>query len=151
MTFACNFRKLESARTLLKHGADAREDQNYPLFRAGLADDQETLLDLLLENGADVNAVGLSFDGTDWGPVVLGACETLAPSALRWFIDNGADVDFFYERANGNVLNCADMLIKDLRPTAGETRGMHAGFVRCWSTDTRNAVHSVDGKRLRTP
>ena len=112
LTFACNFRKLESARTLLRHGADAEEDHNYPLFRAGLFENQEALLDLLLEHGADVNGIGLSFDGTDWGPVILGACETLAVTALLWFIRNGADVDFFFTRANGEIFNCADMLMK---------------------------------------
>lgn len=112
LTFACNYGKLEAARCLIRHGADAAEDHNYPLFRAGLHEGTTALLDLLREYGADVNGVGLSFDGTLWGPIVLGSCETLEPECLEWFVRHGAEVDFFYERTNGEVMNCADMLLK---------------------------------------
>jgi hypothetical protein len=55
-------------------------------MRAALADMRIPMMELLVANGANVNAL--------WAghyPIVCAPCETLAPGALKWLLDHGAD------------------------------------------------------------
>lgn len=78
--------RLEMARWMIEHGSDVHQGGDGPLMRATLSDERLPMAELLLAHGADVNAV--------WNghyPIVLGPCECLAPRALAWLLDHGAD------------------------------------------------------------
>jgi ankyrin repeat protein len=56
-------------------------------LRAALSDENIPTMELLVEHGADVNAV--------WGenyPILLAPLEAYAPRALQWLLDHGADL-----------------------------------------------------------
>jgi ankyrin repeat protein len=56
-------------------------------MRAALGDAGIPMMELLVEHGADVNAV--------WGgsyPIVLAPLEAYAPGSLQWLLDHGADL-----------------------------------------------------------
>ncbi len=79
--------RLAMARWMIENGSDVHQGGDGPLMRAALDDSRIPMMELLVEHGADVNAV--------WGghyPVVLGPCETFAPRALKWLLDRGADL-----------------------------------------------------------
>ena len=79
--------RLEIARWLIEHGSDVHQGGDGPLMRATLSDDRLAMAELLVEHGADVNAL--------WAghyPIVLGPCECLAPRALEWLLERGADL-----------------------------------------------------------
>ena len=44
------------------------------------------MMELLVRNGADVNAVWVGSM-----PVICSPCETVEPGALKWLLDHGAD------------------------------------------------------------
>jgi ankyrin repeat protein len=72
---------------MIENGSDVHQGGDGPLMRAALADERVPMMELLLEYGADVNAL--------WAggyPIVCAPCETLAPKALKWLLDHGADL-----------------------------------------------------------
>jgi len=78
--------RLEMARWMIENGSDVHQGGDGPLMRAALADERLPMMELLLEYGADVNAL--------WDrryPILCAPCETLAPKALKWLLDHGAD------------------------------------------------------------
>jgi hypothetical protein len=78
--------RLEMARWMIAHGSDVHQGGDGPLMRATLNDNRLAMADLLLAHGADVNA--------QWGgyyPIICGPCECLAPQALRWLLEHGAN------------------------------------------------------------
>ena len=78
--------RLEMARWMIEQGSDVHQGGDGPLMRATLSDERLPMAELLVAHGADVNAV--------WNghyPIVLGPCECLAPRALAWLLDQGAD------------------------------------------------------------
>jgi ankyrin repeat protein len=78
--------RLELARWMIENGSGVHQGGDGPLMRAALADMRIPMLELLFAQGADVNAL--------WGghyPIICAPCETLAPRALRWLLDHGAD------------------------------------------------------------
>jgi ankyrin repeat protein len=78
--------RLEMARWMIENGSDVHQGGDGPLMRATLSDDRIPMAELLVQHGADVNAV--------WNghyPIILGPCECLAPAALRWLLEHGAD------------------------------------------------------------
>ena len=77
--------RLEMARWMIENGSDVHQGGDGPLMRASLRE-RIPMLELLVNHGADVNAL---WDGHY--PIVLGPCECLAPGALRWLLENGAD------------------------------------------------------------
>ncbi|MBT4096475.1 MAG: hypothetical protein HOM68_14315 [Gemmatimonadetes bacterium] len=96
--------RLAIVQALIDAGADANEHTGTPLFRASLNDDRIPMMELLVRNGADVNSVW-----KDYGPLLLGPCETLAPQSLAWLIDHGADPN---RTVAGKYFNTAlDMVI----------------------------------------
>ncbi len=80
--------RLAMAQWMIDHGSDIHQGSDGPLMRAALRDDRIPMMELLLRNGADVNA--------EWGgffPIIFAPCETLAPESLQWLIDHGANPD----------------------------------------------------------
>jgi hypothetical protein len=79
-------RRLEMARWMIEHGSDVHQGGDGPLMRASLRDERIPMMELLVSHGADVNAV---WDGHY--PILCGPCECLAPRALRWLLEHGAN------------------------------------------------------------
>jgi ankyrin repeat protein len=79
-------RRLEMVRWMIEHGSDVHQGGDGPLMRAALSDDRIPMMELLVAYGAEVNA---SWHG--FYPILCAPCEALAPGALRWLLDHGAD------------------------------------------------------------
>jgi ankyrin repeat protein len=78
--------RLAIAEYLLQAGADVHEGGDAPLMRAALHDGRIPMMELLVQHGAAVNA--------RWNghyPIIAAPCETLAPRALQWLLEHGAD------------------------------------------------------------
>ncbi len=78
--------RLEMAKWMIENGSDIHQGGDGPLMRASLVDYRIPMMELLVEHGADVNAV--------WNghyPILFAPCETLQPAPLRWLLDHGAD------------------------------------------------------------
>ncbi len=85
--------RLAMAQWLIDHGSDVHQGGDGPLMRAALFDLRIPMMELLVRNGADVNAA--------WNggfPVICAACETVQPAALRWLLDHGGDPYFGPDR-----------------------------------------------------
>jgi ankyrin repeat protein len=94
--------RLAIAQWMIDHGSDVHQGGDGPLMRAALYDHRIPMMDLLVRNGADVNA--------HWNggfPVICASCETVQPRALRWLLDHGASPVF---DAQG-VTNALDYLL----------------------------------------
>jgi ankyrin repeat protein len=78
--------RLAMAQWMIDNGSDVHQGSDGPLMRAALRDDRIPMMELLLRNGANVNAA--------WGgsfPIIFAPCESLAPGSLRWLLDHGAN------------------------------------------------------------
>jgi hypothetical protein len=78
--------RLAMAEWMIDHGSDVHQGGDGPLMRAALRDERVPMMELLVARGADVNAV--------WGgiyPIVFAPCEGVAPKALKWLLDHGAN------------------------------------------------------------
>src|SRR5260370_6054918 len=78
--------RLAMARWMIENGSDVHQGGDGPLMRAALDDSRIPMMELLVAHGADVNA--------RWGghyPIICAPCETLAPQALKWLLDHGAN------------------------------------------------------------
>jgi ankyrin repeat protein len=74
------------AQWMIDNGSDIHQGGDGPLMRAALVDERIPMMELLVRNGANVNA--------EWGghfPIVYAPCETVEPQALKWLLDHGAD------------------------------------------------------------
>ena len=78
--------RLAIARWMLENGSDIHQGGDGPLMRAALDDERIAMMELLVQYGADVNA-----QWSGYYPIVCAPCETLAPAALRWLLQHGAD------------------------------------------------------------
>lgn len=78
--------RLAMAQWMIDNGSDIHQGGDGPLMRAALTDARIPMMELLVRNGANVNAV---WDGHF--PIIFAPCETLAPGSLRWLLDHGAD------------------------------------------------------------
>lgn len=79
--------RLSIARWMLENGSDVHQGGDGPLMRAALDDERIPMMELLVEHGANVNALW-----HDFYPIVCAPCETLAPASLRWLLAHGADL-----------------------------------------------------------
>jgi ankyrin repeat protein len=78
--------RLDMAQWMIYHGSDVHQGGDGPLMRAALVGHRMPMMELLLANGADVNAA--------WNghfPIIFAPCETVDAQALRWLLDHGAD------------------------------------------------------------
>ena len=78
--------RLEIARWMLANGSDVHQGGDGPLMRAALNDVRIPMMELLVQHGADVNAL---WNGSY--PILCAPCETLEPRALQWLLEHGAD------------------------------------------------------------
>ncbi|WP_348265242.1 ankyrin repeat domain-containing protein [Telmatobacter sp. DSM 110680] len=115
--------RLAMAQWMIDNGSDVHQGGDGPLMRAALVDSRVPMMDLLVRNGADVNA--------EWNgdfPIILAPCETLEPASLQWLLDHGANpecaragrkhpdsaLDYVigtYSRSK-NLAQCIDILLK---------------------------------------
>jgi ankyrin repeat protein len=79
--------RLAMARWMIENGSDVHQGGDGPLMRAALGDTRIPMMELLVAQGANVNAL---WNGSY--PIILAPCETLAPRALKWLLDHGADL-----------------------------------------------------------
>ena len=78
--------RLAMAAWMLEHGSDVHQGGDGPLMRAALNEYRIPMMELLVSCGADVNAL--------WHghfPIIFAPCESLAPAALEWLLDHGAN------------------------------------------------------------
>jgi ankyrin repeat protein len=78
--------RLAMARWMIENGSDVHQGGDGPLMRAALADLRIPMMELLVAHGANVNAL---WNGSY--PILCAPCETLAPRALKWLLEHGAD------------------------------------------------------------
>lgn len=78
--------RLAMAKWMLDNGSDVHQGGDGPLARAALYGDRIAMMELLVEHGADVNAL---WNGNF--PIIFAPCETVDPVALRWLLDHGAN------------------------------------------------------------
>lgn len=94
LTWAAECRGLEQPSTarldlvewLISSGSDVHEGGDAPLMRASLHGSRTLMMQLLVSQGADVNA---AWHGSY--PVLFAPCETLDPTSLQWLLQHGAD------------------------------------------------------------
>jgi ankyrin repeat protein len=78
--------RLAMAEWMLEHGSDVHQGGDGPLMRAALNGYRIPMMDLLVSQGADVNAL--------WHghfPIIFAPCESMDPAALKWLLDHGAN------------------------------------------------------------
>jgi hypothetical protein len=78
--------RLAMAQWMIDNGSDVHQGGDGPLMRAALVDHRIPMMELLVRNGANVNA---QWDGRF--PIIFAPCETVAPGALKWLLDRGAE------------------------------------------------------------
>ncbi len=78
--------RLAMAQWMIDHGSDVHQGGDGPLMRAALVGQRIPMMELLVANGANVNA---SWNGHF--PIIFAPCETVDAQALRWLLDHGAD------------------------------------------------------------
>jgi hypothetical protein len=91
--------RLAMARWMIENGSDVHQGGDGPLMRAALSDTRIPMMELLVAHGANVNAL---WNGSY--PIICAPCETLAPQALKWLLDHGADPQVA-SREYGSPLN----------------------------------------------
>jgi hypothetical protein len=78
--------RLAIARWMIENGSDVHQGGDGPLMRAALRGERVPMMELLVAQGADVNA--------EWNgdfPILFAPCESVNPVALQWLLEHGAD------------------------------------------------------------
>jgi|GEM_PF-1531768 hypothetical protein len=79
--------QLDILSYLIDSGCDVNEDDRYPMFRAALYDRCVPALEMLVENGTEVNGVW-----ADYGPPIIASCEGMSLKTMEWLLENGAKI-----------------------------------------------------------
>ena len=133
--------RLAIAVWMLENGSDVHQGGDGPLMRAALNGYRIPMMELLVERGADVNAL--------WHghfPIIFSPCESLDPAALKWLVDHGANpncrdhdynisghsypgtaLDYLvasYARSPDRLSECIDILLGAGGVTRYDTPGM---------------------------
>jgi hypothetical protein len=116
--------RLAIASWMIDHGSDVHQGGDGPLCRAALRGDRIPMMELLVARGADVNA---TWNG--YFPIIFAPCESVAPEALGWLLDHGANpncdepksrypgtaLDYLlgtYARSAARMGECVDLLLQ---------------------------------------
>ena len=83
---APNSARLEMAKWMIRNGSDIHQGGDAPLMRAALDGERIPMMELLVSQGADVNA---AWHGSF--PIIFAPCEALDPQSLEWLLNHGAD------------------------------------------------------------
>ena len=78
--------RLAMAQWMIDKGSDVHQGGDGPLMRAALNGSRIPMMELLVANGADVNA--------RWHghfPILFAPCESIGAQSLRWLLQHGAD------------------------------------------------------------
>ena len=78
--------RLAIAQWMIDNGSDVHQGGDGPLMRAALNGSRIPMMELLVANGADVNA--------RWHghfPIIFAPCESIDAQSLRWLLHHGAD------------------------------------------------------------
>ncbi len=137
--------RLAMAQWMIDNGSDVHQGGDGPLMRAALRDDRIPMMELLLRNGADVNAEWAGFF-----PIIFAPCETLAPGSLRWLIDHGANPDC--ASAGRKYPDTALDYVIGTYSRSDRLGAMHRYSARCPLPDeTQHSRSSRDSARTHRP
>ena len=92
--------RLAMAQWMIDHGSDVHQGGDGPLMRAALNGYRIPMMELLVANGANVNA--------EWNgdfPIIFAPCESVDPESLKWLLDRGANPNCANAQGRGTALD----------------------------------------------
>jgi ankyrin repeat protein len=92
--------RLAMAQWMIDNGSDVHQGGDGPLMRAALNGYRVPMMELLVANGADVNA--------EWNgdfPIIFAPCESVDPESLKWLLDRGANPNCANAQGRGTALD----------------------------------------------
>src|SRR5580700_3235402 len=78
--------RLAMAQWMIEHGSDVHQGGDGPLMRAALMGVRIPMMELLVAQGADVNA---KWNG--YYPIIFAPCETVQPESIKWLLEHGTN------------------------------------------------------------
>jgi ankyrin repeat protein len=78
--------RLAMAQWMIENGSDVHQGGDGPLMRAALMGYRVPMMELLVADGADVNA-----EWNGYFPILFAPCETVQPEAIKWLLQHGAN------------------------------------------------------------
>jgi ankyrin repeat protein len=92
--------RLAMARWMIENGSDIHQGGDGPLMRAALVAYRVPMMELLVSNGANVNA--------EWAgrfPIIFAPCETVESIPLKWLLDHGANPNCYRPGRDNTALD----------------------------------------------
>jgi ankyrin repeat protein len=78
--------RLAIAKWMIENGSNVHQGGDGPLMRAALFGHRIPMMELLLSQGADVNA-----EWNGYFPIIFAPCETVEPAPIKWLLEHGAN------------------------------------------------------------